>query len=228
VSPEPDSPPDALDAIAGLADQVRRSLYRFVAAQPGPVGKDEAAAHAGISRSLAAYHLDRLAADGLLAVTYARRGGRRGPGAGRPAKLYEIASDEVSVQLPPRDDALLARLLAAAVVADETGATRAALEREARAEGTRAAAEHRHDDRSISDVLAQRGYAPCVSGDEIRMRNCPFHHLVDSHRELVCGMNLALLDAATGALDAGYRAELDPSPDFCCVVLRRDTPPSSA
>ena len=228
MGPEPDSPPDALDAIAGLADQVRRTLYRFVAAQPAPVGKDEAAAHAGISRSLAAYHLDRLAADGLLAVTYARRGAKRGPGAGRPAKLYEIASSEVSVQLPPRDDALLARLLAAAVVADETGSTRAALEREARAEGARVAAEHRHDDRPITDVLAQRGYAPCVSGDEIRMRNCPFHHLVDSHRELVCGLNLALLDAATGALGAGYRAELDPSPDFCCVVLRRDTPPPSA
>jgi predicted ArsR family transcriptional regulator len=221
---------DALDAIAGLADPVRRTLYRFVAAQPDPVGKDEAAAHAGISRSLAAYHLDRLAADGLLAVTYARRGGRRGPGAGRPAKLYAVASSEVSVQLPPRDDALLARLLAAALVADETGTTRAALEREARAEGARAAAEHREDDSSLTDVLAQRGYAPCVAGGEIRMRNCPFHHLVESHRELVCGLNLALLDAATGALDAGsgYRAELDPSPDFCCVVLRRDTPPPSA
>ena len=57
MGPEPDSPPDALDAIAGLADGVRRTLYRFVAAQPGPVGKDDAAAHAEISRSLAAYHL---------------------------------------------------------------------------------------------------------------------------------------------------------------------------
>jgi predicted ArsR family transcriptional regulator len=227
VDPEPD-PPDALDAIAGLADGVRRALYRFVAAQPGPVSKDEAAAHAGISRSLAAYHLDRLAADGLLAVTYARRSGRRGPGAGRPAKLYGVAPTEVSVQLPPRDDELLARLLAAAVVADETGASRAALEREARAEGARAAAEQRHDSARLTDVLARRGYAPCVAGDEIRMRNCPFHHLVGSHRDLVCGLNLALLDEVTGALDAGYRAELDPSPDFCCVVLRRDPPPSSA
>src|SRR6478609_9252931 len=89
-----------LDAIAGLADGVRRSLYRFVVAQPEPVSKDQAAAHAGISRSLAAYHLDRLAGDGLLAVSYARLGGRRGPGAGRPAKLYGVAPTEVSVQLP--------------------------------------------------------------------------------------------------------------------------------
>ncbi len=112
--------------------------------------------------------------------------------------------------------------------ADDTGATRAAVEREARAEGARAAAEHREQDDRITDLLTRRGYAPCTAGDEIRMRNCPFHHLVDAHRELVCGLNLALLDAATGALDAGYRAELDPTPDFCCVVLRRDPPPRSA
>jgi predicted ArsR family transcriptional regulator len=219
---------DALDAIAGLADGVRRTLYRFVASAPAPVGKDEAATHAGISRSLAAYHLDRLASDGLLTVTYARLGDRRGPGAGRPAKLYAVASREVSVQFPPRDDALLARLLAAAVEADASGSTRAVLAREARAEGERAAANHRSESEPLTGLLAERGYAPCESDDEIRMRNCPFHHLVETHRELVCGLNLALLDAATGALDAGYRAELDPRPDFCCVVLRRRPRPVGA
>src|SRR5262249_48320439 len=152
---------------------------------------------------------------------------RRGPGAGRPAKLYGVASTEVTVQLPPRDDALLARLLAAAVEADESGATRAALEREARAEGARAA-EHRDERDPLTDVLAQRGYAPCTATDEIRMRNCPFHHLVDEPRELVCGLNLALLEELVGAVDAGSRAELDPTPNFCCVVLRRDPPPPSA
>jgi predicted ArsR family transcriptional regulator len=141
--------------------------------------------------------------------------------------LYSVAATEVSVQLPPRDDALLSRLLAAAVLADETGGTRAAVEREARAEGARAAAEHRDRGEALTDLLARRGYAPCFTDDDIRMRNCPFHHLVESHRELVCGLNLALLDAATAALDTGYRAELDPSPDFCCVALRRDPPPPS-
>ena len=41
---------------------------------------------AGIGRTLAAYHLDRLAAEGLLTVTHQRRSGRTGPGAGRPAR----------------------------------------------------------------------------------------------------------------------------------------------
>ncbi len=216
---------EGLDAIAGLADPARRDLYRFVVDQPEPVGKDEAAAHTGLSRSLVTYHLDRLAGDGLLAVTYARRSGRSGPGAGRPAKLYAAARTEVSVQLPPRDDALLARLLAAAVESDDTGTTRAALVRVARVEGERAAAEFRtaadDDGDPLTTLLARRGYAPRGTDDEIRMRNCPFHHLVDEHRELVCGMNLALLDAAVSGLDARYRAELEPSPEHCCVVLRR-------
>jgi predicted ArsR family transcriptional regulator len=212
-----------LDAIAGLADAVRRSLYRFVVAQSGPVSKDEAAAHAGISRSLAAYHLDRLANDGLLAVTFARLGGRSGPGAGRPAKLYAPTRSDISVHLPPRDDTLLARLLAAAVEADDSGTTRDALLDGARAEGRRAAEEYRDTDDALRALLVRRGYSPGAAQDEIRMRNCPFHHLVADHRDLVCGLNFALLEAVVDALpapDADYRAVLDPSPEHCCVVLR--------
>ncbi len=222
-----------LDAIAGLADGLRRSLYRYIVDRAEPVGKDDVAAHAGISRSLASYHLDRLAADGLLAVSYARLGERRGPGAGRPAKLYAASPTEISVQLPPRDDTLLARLLAAAVEADDSGATRAALIRVARAEGERVGAEHRGVDTgtvgtagTIGALLAERGYAPIESDAEIRMRNCPFHHLVAEHRELVCSLNRALLDAAVNAVGCEFTAELDPIPGHCCVVLRRATPPA--
>jgi predicted ArsR family transcriptional regulator len=223
-----------LDALGALADPVRRSLYRFVVARADPVSKDEAAAHAGISRSLAAYHLDRLAHDGLLAVTFARLGGRSGPGAGRPAKLYAPTRTEISVQLPPRDDTLLARLLAVAVEADDSGATRAALFDGARAEGERAAADYRRTEAPGTDapgteaamaaLLVQRGYSPRATEDEIRMRNCPFHHLVADHRDLVCGLNFALLDAVARALgppDTEYCAVLEPSPEHCCVVLRR-------
>jgi predicted ArsR family transcriptional regulator len=213
---------DGLDLAGSLADPVRRTLYRFVAEATGPVGKDDAAAHAGIGRSLAAYHLDRLVADGLLRVSYARRSGKQGPGAGRPAKLYAPTDLEVRVQLPARDDALLARLLAAAIEADESRRTVAALARVAREEGERAGrAVEAPDERAISEMLAARGYAPCAGDDGIRMRNCPFHHLVDEHRDLVCNLNLALLDAAVRTADAPLRAELAPSAEHCCVVLRR-------
>jgi predicted ArsR family transcriptional regulator len=79
---------DPLGALSSLGDATRRRIYDHVAAQTAPVTREDVAAAAGIGRTLAAYHLDRLAAEGLLVVTHARRTGRSGPGAGRPAKLY--------------------------------------------------------------------------------------------------------------------------------------------
>src|SRR5262249_39298268 len=83
---------DDLDALSALSAPSRRRLYDHISASSTPVGRDEAAAAAGISRSLAAYHLDRLAQAGLLETTFARPAGRSGPGAGRPAKLYRRAA----------------------------------------------------------------------------------------------------------------------------------------
>ena len=64
----------------------------------GPYG----AAQAGISRVLAAFHLDKLVAGGLLRASYARLSGRTGPGAGRPAKLYSRVGLDEAVSLPAR------------------------------------------------------------------------------------------------------------------------------
>jgi predicted ArsR family transcriptional regulator len=69
-------------------------------------------------------------------------------------------------------------------------------------------------------MLGERGYAPCAESGEIRMRNCPFHHLVDNHRDLVCGLNHALLDAVVRTSRAPLDAALEPHADRCCVVLR--------
>src|SRR3954451_18430124 len=94
---------DALSALTALGEPVRRRLYDFVSARKAPVGRDEAAEGGGIGRSLAAYHLDKLAEQGLLTVAYERPGGRTGPGAGRPAKLYARAEREVTASVPARD-----------------------------------------------------------------------------------------------------------------------------
>jgi predicted ArsR family transcriptional regulator len=74
---------------------------------------------------------------------------------------------------------------------------------------------------AIVSALAEHGYAPEVVASGIRLRNCPFHALVAEHRELVCGMNLALIEGiAEGAGAAGVRPELLPRPGFCCVSLQ--------
>jgi predicted ArsR family transcriptional regulator len=69
-------------------------------------------------------------------------------------------------------------------------------------------------------ALAESGYEPHRSGGAIVLRNCPFDALAREHTELVCGMNLAILAAATEQLpEISFAARLEPSPDRCCVVL---------
>ena len=97
--------------IAALGEPLRRALYRYVAAQPEPVSRDEAAAAVGIARHVTKFHLDRLEADGLLETSYSRPPGRGGPGAGRPAKRYRRSSGEVSVSLPARSYDLAGRVM---------------------------------------------------------------------------------------------------------------------
>ena len=220
-------PTDDLQPIAALAEPVRRRLYDYVVAQGGPVDRDAAAAGVGIARPLAAFHLDRLAAAGLLEVEYRRRSGRTGPGAGRPAKFYRRArGPELSVSLPPRHYDLAAGILAEGI--ERQGAEAGVLE-SARERGVSlaAAASGQGGGREgLLSVLAGNGYEPLVEPDGvIRLRNCPFHALVADHRQLTCSMNLALLGAAADELpDAGLRAEPQPQDGFCCVAFVVDGP----
>lgn len=210
---------DPLSGLSTLADPVRRKLYEFVVRQDGPVRRDAAADAAGISRTLAAYHLDKLAEAGLLATSYARPAGQTGPGAGRPAKLYERTDGELSVTVPPRHYDVLAGLLAEAIDGDESGSVRKALLAAAADAGRRAAAEG--DD--LLEVLRRRGYEPEVVDGTIDLRNCPFHQLVQHHAELVCGLNHALLRGLLSARGQDPdRAQLAPRPGHCCVAIRQE------
>ncbi|MGQ0804933.1 MAG: helix-turn-helix transcriptional regulator [Actinomycetota bacterium] len=223
---------DDLDGLSDLADPVRRALYRHVVGAGQPVGRDAAAGAVGISRSLAAYHLDRLVEAGLLDARYERLGGRRGPGAGRPSKLYTRSPSRFQVTVPARDYELAARLLATSVEGDERA--RNAVARVARTFGKEIAAEvqRRCSDASVGDirrclleVLEEHGYEPYVDEGAIRMRNCPFDALATEHRDLVCNMNLEMMKGAAGAIDDGaLRPRLDPRPAQCCVVFEEKHP----
>jgi predicted ArsR family transcriptional regulator len=213
---------DPLEALSALGDATRRRVYEHVASQAGPVSRDEAAAATGIGRTLAAYHLDRLADDGLLAVAYQRRSGRAGPGAGRPAKLYERVEREIAVSVPPRDYHLAARLLADAAATDADGQTRRALSDAAERLGREIAAEA-GPGAELEPLLRERGYEPYRDDGVIRLRNCPFHAVAQRHPEIVCEMNLALLRGVT-AVGTGLTATLEPGPRRCCVALHDRAP----
>ena len=212
-----------ISVIAVLDDPVRRSLYDYVSARGDGVTRTEAAAGTGIGRTLAAFHLDRLAEAGLVEVTFARPAGRSGPGAGRPAKLYRRAVAEHQVSVPPRDYRAAAELLADVV--DLTGAE-PELQRAARSRGAAAGrAARRRDpglpgDDLVTVTLAAQGYQPYRDGADVRLRNCPFHLLASRHPPLICGMNLALVEGMlAGAGVTGLTARLDPRPEECCVAV---------
>jgi predicted ArsR family transcriptional regulator len=221
------APLEAVTALSALADPTRRRVYDFVCLQGRPVARDEAASGLGIGRTLAAYHLDRLAAGGLLSVASERRSGRTGPGAGRPAKVYERSQREMAVNLPPRDYGLAAELLAHAAAHDEHGGMRRALRRAAESLGGEIAAEA-PDPPDLEPLLRERGYEPFHDddqGDVVRLRNCPFHAVAQRHPEVVCDMNLSLLTGLLAGLDArDTEAVLEPAPGRCCVAIKRRRP----
>lgn len=215
-------------AVAALDEPTRRRLYDHVTREQGPVSRDEAAAALDLPRTTAAFHLDKLVAEGLLDVIHERRSGRTGPGAGRPAKLYRRAQCEVAVSLPERRYDLAGQLLAAAVAESERSgdSPRAVLDRRAYRWGRELAAAARlaGDDEDTRDaalrILETHGYEPRPEGSGIVLGNCPFHALAQEHTELVCGMNLRLLDGLLDGLPrTGLTAVLAPTPHHCCVRL---------
>ena len=231
AGPAPD--PDPIEAVAALAEPTRRRIYDWVVGERRAVGRDEAAEALGLGRPLAAFHLDRLVGAGLLETEYRRLSGRTGPGAGRPAKLYRRASSDVAVSLPDRRYEVAARLFAEALEADGTEAAagpgsglHAAAARRGHALGAAARARagrtpaRRRLRAELLATLDENGYAPRDHGSGIRLGNCPYDALVEEHRPLICGANVAL---AGGILDEltplGLEARLDPQPGWCCVAI---------
>jgi predicted ArsR family transcriptional regulator len=220
---------DAADlmAVALLAEPTRQRLYLYLRERNEPVGREEAARHAGIKPRLAAFHLDRMADAGLLDVGYRRLTGRVGPGAGRPAKVYSVSSRFFSVEVPQTRYGLAASMMATALSAGGNGAEGAeSLQDVATAVGASLGGEIRQRARTkgarleaVQGKLKQLGYEPEVQeSGEWTLRNCIFAALSISHRELVCPMNAALV---TGLLDGArlkpLRVERRVAMPGCCV-----------
>jgi predicted ArsR family transcriptional regulator len=223
----------SIAAIAALDDHLRRSMYRFVRQAHRPVSRDEAAAMVGISRKLAAFHLDKLVSVGLLRADLRPR---TEPGkVGRRPKVYVPTDRDVLLTIPQRCHDLLAGLLIDAVQserADEDART-AAL-RVARERGERLGLDDRASfrpgrldtERTLAiaeQTLAEYGFEPQRSASVcLRLRNCPFHPLAAKAPQLVCGMTHAFLCGYLVGLaaPATVQAALVPHAGECCVEIR--------
>jgi predicted ArsR family transcriptional regulator len=71
-------------------------------------------------------------------------------------------------------------------------------------------------------VLTEAGYEPRDEDNSITLVNCPFHGLAQDFTDLVCGMNLHLIEGIVDGLgDTSLVARLEPTPGVCCVRLTR-------
>jgi predicted ArsR family transcriptional regulator len=220
-------------AIAALDDDLRRRMYLFIRRQGRPVSRDEAADHVGISRKLAAFHLDKLVERGLLTAHYARLPGRGGRGAGRSSKLYEPSDLEVDVSIPERRYDIVGEIMLAALTEDSKEPPREVARRIARDRGHAIGEEVKAElrlrppgsERALAvaeETLAGYGYEPYRVDDEtISLRNCPFHDLSRRAPELVCGLNREFIDGLLRGLgNDSVEAVLEPTPGECCVKLK--------
>ena len=192
----------AIDSVSVLSEDSRRRMFAFIRRARRAVTRDEAAASVGISRKLAAFHLDKLVDAGLLRARYETPGGTRK--VGRQPKVYEPTDAQITVNIPDRRHELLADLLLDAVLTEraDENATEAAM-RAAQRRGRQVGEAARNETRpgrlgpergltACERLLDQYGYEPVrETPTRLRLRNCPFHPLAAKAPDLVCGMNQA-------------------------------------
>jgi predicted ArsR family transcriptional regulator len=231
-------PLDPVAALALLGDRLRRRLYDFVREQRDPVSRDDVAHDAGVSRKLAAFHLDKLVDGGLLQVAAAPEVPTRR--LGRPPKRYRPAPVAVAVSIPQRRYDLIGKILVKAIAAPRRSesaldaAVRAGREAGIRLGRERIGAQRPGrlgPERTISEALGalgDLGFEPARTPDGgLILRNCPFQMLAREAPDVVCAVNHAF---ATGLIrglgNDRVSVALAPRLDRCCVTL--DLPTGSA
>jgi predicted ArsR family transcriptional regulator len=218
----------AIAVIAVLSEDLRRRIYAFIRRSDHPITRDEAAASVGISRKLAAFHLDKLVEAGLLTARYAKTGLRR---VGRAPKVYEPANAQIQLSIPQREHGTLAEILLDAVLAaGDAGDARAAALAVAAERGRRLGETERAAvrggrigaERALTlavRILETHGFEPArESATLVRLRNCPFHPYAARRPELVCAINQAFLAGLVDGLGA-VTVAATPRPGACCVEL---------
>lgn len=189
-------------AVSALRDLTRRDILMRFYADPKPVTAEDVARSAGIHRSVAFDHLERLVGLGYL-DTELRRGL-----VGKPAKLYRLAAGPVLISHPQRRFDGLARELAAAL--DSLGiAGFEAARRAGRAYGKELGASH-------SDELAEAlGHIESLGADyevegngEVVARNCVFLEAC-VNEGVVCEFHAGMLEGVLQA--SGLDREVTPA-----------------
>lgn len=174
----------------------------------------------GIHPNVARHHLDKLAVDGYLAVSMQRRSGRRGPGAGRPAKCYEASDKSIDLHFPSRRQHILIELLLrlierigeedVALVAQEVG--REYGRELAQQIGEPTTAGYEAAVRAVAQAMTGIGFQMSTTLDPrtVLTRQCPFGEAAADHPEVVCSLDRGIVIGLMDSLDPRIRPVLNP------------------
>lgn len=208
------------DLTAALGDPTRRAIYIAVREAAEPVTSSTIAELFDIHPNVARHHLDKLAADGYLAVTHRRSSGRSGPGAGRPAKYYEATEKTVDLPFSSRRHDLLVDLLVRLVERAAIPDIAAVAEDVGREYGRELAAQIGSPDqegyeaavRAVAKGLTGIGFHTVIDLDGERLLTplCPFGDAAVGHPEVVCSLDQGIVSGLFECLDTRWTPVVRP------------------
>lgn len=216
-----------MDRFDAIGDAGLRAALLFVRGMPAPVTANEAAAALHVHRNVARSRLERLLNAGLVETRFARRSGRRGPGAGRPAKLYAPAPEPRALEFPPRRlESIVGRLLEEIAPAGREAALVRVGEDYGRELAKGAELQRSGDARRglerVCAALRSRGFPAVLDRVEadhalISTTDCPLRPLVREHSEAAAidrGMWAGLVERCVRGTKA---VEVECRIDGCCA-----------
>lgn len=187
-----------------LGDPTRRAIYLMVRNASDPVTATQVAGEFNIHANVARHHLDRLADEGYLEITRRRPEGKKGPGAGRPAKCYSATAKEIELQFPARRYDLLADLLIRVVHRLEPERAAEVAAEVGREYGIELADELDLPDKSsfdtalttVQQAMIGMGFAVDTNADDrqLLMNHCPFGQTAVEHPEVVCSLDRGIVN----------------------------------
>lgn len=185
---------------SAFGDPTRRDIYLFALNCESGVTASQVGDTFDLHANVARHHLDKLCAGGYLEITTDRP--TQSPG--RPSKRYRAGGRTMSINVPVRQDDLLAKLLGRSL--DELGLDRAtALAEEvgigygrslAESMGHGADRSFRSSLQAVADALASHGFDAHadIHADSPRLvtEHCPFGELAVEH-PVICALDRGMV-----------------------------------
>ncbi len=218
---------------SAFGDPTRREIYLFAHGRTDGVTASEVAEQFDLHANVARHHLDKLSAGGYLEITTERSAG----GAGRPSKRYRALAEEVSLDVPVRQDDVLVQLLGRALA--ELGPERAAALAEdvgveygramAGAMGDQSPRSFRSALHAVADALSSHGFAAHAEkeGNSLRIvtEHCPFGDAAVEH-PVICAVDRGMVKGMLGSLYGETSVDLvtgiSGGDDQCVTSVDRD------